>query len=177
MRLWVSLLAAALVSCGGSGANAPSPAPEHASTASAAAPRPLPDALLQDLDGQPSSLPSFLHGRVALVAFWATWCDACFDEMDALNRLHAKASELADAVVVGVAVGEDRAKVAAFARTRGLEYPLLVDPEFALADALGERRVPTTLVIDQDARIVHRGGALDETSLKAFREAVSASPR
>jgi peroxiredoxin len=164
MRLRVSLLIGYVCAA----CSAPAPA----GGAKSAAPAPLPDATLQSLDGTPTPLASFLHGRAALVSFWATWCDACYAEMDSLNRLSAKAGSLSDAVVLGVAIGEDHEKVRAFAEARGLTYPLLVDPDFALADSLGERRVPATLVVDHDGRIAFRGGALDAASLSAFRKAV-----
>jgi peroxiredoxin len=96
--------------------------------------------------------------------------------MNALNRLSAEADRRRDAVVVGVAVGEERTKVRAFGQAHQLAYSLLVDSDFALTDALGERRVPTTLVVDRQGRIVFRGGALDAASLAAFRDTVSSTP-
>jgi peroxiredoxin len=169
MRLRVSLLILNL--CASLGVACSSRAPAHGPESAAPF---LPDAPLQDLDGKATPLPSFLHGRAALVSFWATWCDACYAEMDALNRLSAQANAQGEAVVVGVAVGEDRVTVAKFARARGLVYPLLIDADFALSDSLGERRVPSTLVVDRNGRVAYRGGALDAASLTAFRKAVEA---
>ena len=70
-------------------------------------------------------------------------------------------------------MGEPRAKVAAFARERGVKYARLVDEDFRLADVLGERRVPATLVVDRSGRIVYRGGALDAAGLAAFRSVLA----
>jgi peroxiredoxin len=136
----------------------------------------VPSVPLVTLDGTATDLPSLLRGRVAIVSLWATWCDGCAAEIDALERLHTQAAARADAVVVGVSVGEARGRVAAFARKRRLSYAQLVDEEFHLADALGEPRVPATLVVDRDGRIVFRGGALDPASLAAFRSALG-TPR
>jgi peroxiredoxin len=94
--------------------------------------------------------------------------------MGALRRLDAQAGALGDALVVGVAVGEDRAKVARFVRNHGIPYAQLVDEHFALADTLEERSIPATLVVDRQGRIVHRGGSLDAASLAAFRRAAAA---
>ena len=116
-------------------------------------------------------LPGFLRGRPALVSLWATWCDTCIQEAPALNRLDRESRKGGDAVVVGVAVGETRDSVRAFTRTRRLDYPQLVDPDFRLADTLGERQVPATLVVDRTGRIVFRGKSLDADSLAAFRRA------
>jgi thiol-disulfide isomerase/thioredoxin len=140
-------------------------APEAASPAASR----LPPAHLVTLDGTPVELGEVLHGRAAVITLWATWCDACSAEIPALNRLDDQAGTRGDALVVGVAVGEPRAKVAAFARERGVKYARLVDEDFRFADGIGERRVPTTLVVDRSGRIVYRGGTLDAAGLAAFR--------
>jgi peroxiredoxin len=139
-----------------------------------AAPRPAPALLLPaeslvTIDGAPADLGAMIHGRAAVISLWATWCDACSAEVAALNRLDAQTDSRSDAMVVGIAVGESRDKVAAFARERGVKYARLVDEDFRLADVLGERRVPATLVVDRSGRIVYRGGALDSAGLAAFR--------
>ena len=75
-------------------------------------------------------------------------------------------------VVIGVAVGEPREKAAAFAREHSLRYAQLVDEDLELADALGQKRLPATLVLDRAGRVVLSGGALDERALSAFRAAL-----
>lgn len=156
------------------------PAPSEAPAATSAAPanvRTLPAAPLVTLDGQPADLSTIIRGRAAVVSLWATWCDACLEEAGALNRLDAQATARGDALVVGVAVGEPRATVAAFAREHGLTYARLVDEDFRLADALGQPRLPATLVVDREGRIVYRGGALDAAGLAAFRSALGDAGR
>lgn len=131
----------------------------------------LPSVELQTLDGRAERLSDALAGRPALVSLWATWCDACAAELPALSRLSARAPALG-AVVVAVAVGEPREKVAAYVRASGIGWLELVDEQFQLADALGQRRVPATLVIDRAGRITYAGGALDAPALAALRAAL-----
>ncbi|HEY3816003.1 MAG TPA: TlpA disulfide reductase family protein [Polyangiaceae bacterium] len=150
------------------------PAAAPATSASGA---PVPAVALSTLAGEHTELARLADGRVALVSLWATWCESCAKEMDALNRLDAKTAAGRDAVVIGVDVGEEPDKVAEFARKRGLRYAQLVDEDFAFADALGQRRVPSTLVVDRHGRIVFRGDALDAKSLEALRQAIAASTR
>jgi peroxiredoxin len=169
MRYGISLLAALIVWSSACAAPAPAAPAAPATTLTS-----LPATHLEGLDGQTTDLASAVGGRAALVSLWATWCDSCIAEVDALGRLDAQTRERGDAVVLAVAVGEPRATVAAFARDRAVRYRVLVDPEFALSDALGQRRVPATLVFDRGGRIVFRGGALDAAGLAAFREAASA---
>src|ERR1700733_4218902 len=104
-------------------------------------PERVPGVALVTLAGEPAEVAQLAGGRVALVSMWATWCESCAKEMDALNRLDAKTASGKDAVVIGVDVGEEPATVAEFARRRGLRYAQLVDEDFAFADALGQRRV------------------------------------
>jgi peroxiredoxin len=133
----------------------------------------LPSVELVTLDGRPARLSQALEGKVALVAVWATWCEACLGELEALGRLSDRAGARG-AAVVAVAVGEKRGTVAEFVARRGLRYPQLVDEEFRLADALGQSRVPATLVVDGAGHIVFTGGALDERALQALRAALDA---
>jgi peroxiredoxin len=134
---------------------------------------PLPEVAVTTLAGEPAQVGHVAEGRAALVSLWATWCEACDKEMDALNRLHDGTHAGRDAVVIGVAVGEDAKRVAAFAQRRGLRYPQLVDAGFAFADAIGQRRLPATLVVDRQGRIVYRGDALDAHALEALRRAIA----
>jgi thiol-disulfide isomerase/thioredoxin len=124
------------------------------------------------LDGQSTELSRLVNGRVAMVSLWATWCEACQKEVDALNRL-AAASAQADAIVVGVAVGESKEAVEAFVRGRGIRYPQILDQDFRLADALGQRDIPATLVVDRTGKIVYRGDALDGEALAVFGRTVA----
>lgn len=132
-------------------------------------PATLPPVELLTIDGAPARLNATVSGRVALISLWATWCQACVAEIDSLNRLATAASERG-ALVLAVAVGEGLRTVAEFARRRGLHYQQLVDLHFRLADALGQRRVPTTLVLDRAGRVVFVGGALDGAALGALRD-------
>jgi peroxiredoxin len=160
MLIRLSLLVVVFASCA-TARPAPAPLPQD----------PLPPIQLQTLDGQPAQLQQTLAGRVALVAVWATWCDGCAAEFEALSRLSDRAGAHG-AVVVAVNMGESRDEVARFVAQRGLRYPQLIDQQYRLAHALGNDRVPTTLVIDRTGRVVYAGGALDENALAALRAAL-----
>lgn len=128
----------------------------------------LPDVALVDEGGAPVRVDQLAAGKPALVTFWASWCDACAAEVEALNRLHDRAQASA-AVVIGVDVGEPRDRGLSFAREHGIRYPQVFDEEMALAGALGQRRLPATIVLDRRGRVVFTGGALDAEALAAFR--------
>jgi peroxiredoxin len=161
MRYWIPLLA---LSAGCAGEPVPAAHPLDPSA--------LATQKVVTLAGERTDLGHVTVGRVALVSLWATWCDACTKEIDALNRLAARTADRRDALVVGVAVGESVASVEAFRKHHDMSYVQLVDEEYALADALGQRHVPATLVIDRAGRIVYRGDVLDGAGLAALRDAL-----
>jgi thiol-disulfide isomerase/thioredoxin len=153
-------LSLALAGCGAGAASAPPPKPAV-----------IPATDVRAMDRTPTPIASTIRGRPALVTLWATWCEPCRDEIPELGKLDAYA-RAKGAVVVGVAVGEPIDHVAEFAHGRPMPYLVLVDEEFRFADAVGERAVPATLVVDRDGTIVYRGGALDARSIEAFRRLV-----
>jgi peroxiredoxin len=131
----------------------------------------LPAVELVNFENHAAGVDSVRAGKVALVSFWAPWCDSCVAEVDALNRLDDRARQ-SGGLVIGVAVGETPDHAAAFARSHKLTYSQLVDEEYKLTDALGQRRIPTILVVDRTGHVVYSGGALDERALAAFRAAL-----
>jgi len=157
----VGLVSLALAGCAGRSRAAASPA-------SAADWRQV---AIADLGGHAVTLPAALAGHPALVNLWAPWCERCKTELPDLDRLSHQLDGCGQ--IVGVAVGEDAAHTAAFVRDRRLSYPQYVDESFRLADALGQSRVPTTLVFDGDGAIVHVGLALDEAAIGALKVALA----
>jgi len=160
-----ALLVLALAGCAASHPSHPPPA------TAASTPIELPPIELHQLDGQARALKDELAGRPALLSLWATWCDTCMTELGALDRLSGKAAAQG-AYVVAISEGEDAATVSAFVKTKKLAYAQLLDPSFALADALGSRRVPATLVVDRRGHVVYRGAALSEDALRALDRAI-----
>jgi hypothetical protein len=76
---------------------------------------------------------------------------------------------------VGVAVGEKPGSIASYTRARALTYPQLTDEPFTLADALGQRRIPATVVFDRAGRVVFTGEAIDERATAALARAMGDS--
>jgi thiol-disulfide isomerase/thioredoxin len=131
---------------------------------------------VRDTAGRGATIASVLGGRPGLVNLWAPWCEPCVRELPALERL-SRAVAPCGGAVVGVAVGEKPESIAAFTRTRALTYPQLTDEPFTLADALGQRRIPATLVFDRAGRVVYMGDALDARATQALSRTLAEAPQ
>lgn len=126
-------------------------------------------------DGRSASLRTTLAGSVAVIDLWATWCTACEHERPKLERLYA-AYRAQGLRVVGLDVGETPSVVSAYLAEQHIGYPVYLDPDFRLADALGEKQLPTILVVDRDGRIVHRAASLDQNTLQHVKALLAGEP-
>ena len=141
-----------------------------------AAPATLPDVSLVPAGAAPGaarvSLVQVAGGKPMVIDFFATWCAPC---RESIPRLQAFADEHAGRglVVVGVDVGEDAADVAPFVHDVGVRYPIFLDKDFTLADAVGAKRVPALLVVGADGRILHRAHELDAATRAAVEAALA----
>jgi thiol-disulfide isomerase/thioredoxin len=126
------------------------------------------------LEGHMASLSKVLGKRPALVSFWAPWCEPCVRELPDLEQLSRTLSPCGVSVL-GVAVGEGPDAIGTFCRARGVTYPQVTDQDYQLADALGQRRIPATLVLDGAGHVVFSGEALDARARNALAQMLSAS--
>ncbi len=99
------------------------------------------------LDGTPYALAE-QRGQAVLVHFWATWCPVCALEEGSIDAIAG------DHPVITVAMqsGGD-AEVAAHLAEKGLDFPVLNDPDGHHAARWGVRAVPATFIVGPDGRI------------------------
>ncbi len=114
--------------------------------------RDVSDLVLYDGEGKPHRLSEW-KGRVLLVNFWATWCFPCRKEMPKIGNLQ-KAFPKEQFLVI--AASEDRkgykwAKEGLYVLD-GDNLLLLMDQGAKALRKLGERGLPTTILVDKQGR-------------------------
>jgi thiol-disulfide isomerase/thioredoxin len=130
-----------------------------------------PDFELLGLDGRPVRL-SKLRGQPLLLNFWATWCGPCRQEMPLLQ---AAAERYADQglVVVSVDVGEQPETVRNYARSLGVEFPILLDATQDVSDLFRVYGLPTSFFLDRQGVVdFHLIGPLDARTLDRQLDAI-----
>ena len=100
--------------------------------------------------------PQAYRGRLLVLNVWAPWCAPCRREMPSLARLHARLDP-ARFQVAALAADEDRVAVAEYVGERALPFVTWTTPNRAESLArLGVDRIPTTLVVAPDGRVLAR---------------------
>jgi thiol-disulfide isomerase/thioredoxin len=154
-RLRLLLVASiVLASCGGGG---------EASQRGGAAGERLPDVELVPLAGGAPIQLSDVEGP-AVVNLWATWCAPCRAEIPDFEEVHQERSD--EVTFVGINVGEDGDRAAAFIDDVGATYDQFLDSEGFVVTELNATAMPVTLVLDADGEVVVRHlGPLDQDGL------------
>jgi thiol-disulfide isomerase/thioredoxin len=133
---------------------------------------PAPNFALQTLDGESYSLQN-LHGKVALIEFWASWCGPCRESLPEMVRLYKEFGSRKRFVMIGVSEDEDQTKFEDFIAQNGIRWHQHWDPQGTLADRFGTNAVPSYAVIDGDGRLRFlQKGYTSDTFLR-LHEAIS----
>lgn len=111
----------------------------------------LRDARLQGLTGPDRKLSDF-RGRPLLINVWASWCGPCRAEMGSLDRLARRyGSQFA---VIGISTDDYTARATAFLKTANTAFPHFIDNRLELENMLGADRIPLTLLVDAQGRVL-----------------------
>jgi thiol-disulfide isomerase/thioredoxin len=148
---------------------------------SASMSRPAPAFTLQLLDGG-SVRSTELAGKTVVLAFWATWCTPCREELPRLNALYeAHYASRPDVVfyVVDEGLGaETPEKAKAFLAHFGVNIPAAFDTGGELGEKLDTRGVlPVRVLIGPKGRVwfTDFGYATEDASFAALRKAIAVS--
>jgi thiol:disulfide interchange protein DsbD len=137
-----------------------SPAPATARTGSGAVVgNPAPDWRLNDLAGKPVALGDYRGKKGVLMAFFATWCAACMEEVPGLTAFQSR-YDGRPVELIGVDYDQPAQVVKQFAEARKVNYKLVLDPDGAVATAYGVVGFPTFVGIDAAGTIRYVDNAL-----------------
>ncbi len=93
--------------------------------------------------------------KPVLIVFWATWCEACREEIPALNQLAKQYSEKLE--VVGVNVQEEAAQVKNFLSEHPLNYRVVLDEDGAISNRFEVSAIPSVVLLAKGGEILYYG--------------------
>jgi len=113
-----------------------------------------PDFTLPDPSGAKKSLKDY-RGKVVFLAFWATWCEFCREEIPAIEALYRdyKAKGLE---IVAVNIKDKREDALAFIKKNLAANKKTMDPEGEVGLLYGAYATPTVYLIDRKGAVLAR---------------------
>jgi peroxiredoxin len=94
------------------------------------------------------------RGEVVVLSFWSSRCGACRTQLTALNRSLAT-YQSAGLAIYGVGVDDEPAKALSFAKSAGVDFTLLLDPEKSVSRSYQIDDLPMTVLIDRNGTVRH----------------------
>lgn len=143
MKLFSALLVAALSLI--SPAHAKTPGEVDAGSA-------LRDLPLQGLNGPTKKISDF-RGKPLIINVWASWCGPCRAEMGSLDRLAKRYGK--QFAVIGISTDDYPENARTFLQKSGTAFPMFIDDKpWPLENMLGANRLPLTVLIDADGKVL-----------------------
>jgi cytochrome c biogenesis protein CcmG/thiol:disulfide interchange protein DsbE len=114
--------------------------------------RTAPTFQVADFSGKQLSLSDY-RGKVVLLNFWASWCDACKDEAPLLSRVSGTLDGQ-QAVIIGMDSLDQETDGRDFAKQYGISYTNGFDDSGSVAVDYGVSGMPETFVISPTGQLV-----------------------
>jgi peroxiredoxin len=113
--------------------------------------KPVPEISLPDLEGNMVAL-SGLRGKIVLLAFWASWCPRCEEELTFLQGVYRTSPDI---VVVAINQESQNISTAHLDRIKRtlkdwkITFPVLVDKNLDAWNAFCINALPTSIILDK----------------------------
>jgi peroxiredoxin len=110
---------------------------------------------LAGLNGEKVQLKA-LKGKIIFLNFWATWCGPCKEEMPSMEALYQHCKER-DFVLLAISIDYGGPEpVRKFIEKNRYHFPVLLDPAGKTLDLFEINKIPATLIIDKNGKMIGR---------------------
>lgn len=117
------------------------------------------DAKLAGTDGKTLSIRERMSGkRFVLLTFFSATCPCQALHDPRIRALHEAYGDRVEVLVIDPEAHSTLEKDREEAKARGYPFPILSDPDGAVADTLGARFATWTAILDADGNVLYRGG-------------------
>ncbi|MCK4710722.1 MAG: TlpA family protein disulfide reductase, partial [Gammaproteobacteria bacterium] len=102
---------------------------------------------------------------------WASWCGPCRAEMDSLENLASQYNGK-EFNIIGISTDDDAYAAAAFIKKAGVTFDNFLDSKLFLENMLGANRIPLTLLVNADGRVLRKVNGAYEWDSPEIIEAI-----
>ena len=106
---------------------------------------------MQGLTGPARKLSEF-RGKPLIINVWASWCAPCRAEMGSLERLSVRGGK--KIAVIGISTDDYPDRAQAFLKQYKTSFSHFIDQRLQLENMLGANRLPLTLLVDTEGKVV-----------------------
>ena len=129
---------------------------------------------MRGLTGDARALSSFV-GKPLIINVWASYCPPCLTEMASLERLSRRFQGQVN--VIGVSIDDYPDRALRFLERAETSFPHFIDFQLGVENMLGANRIPLTVLVDADGRVLHKVyGAREWDSPEAVKAIQRAFP-
>ena len=114
----------------------------------------LREATLEGLNGPPRPLSAY-RGKALIINVWASWCGPCRQEMESLERL-AWRDKSGNFAIIGISTDDYADNAKSFLGATHATISHFIDSGLAMETMLGATRLPLTVLIGPDGRVLQR---------------------
>lgn len=114
----------------------------------------LREASLQGLNGPARKLSEFRR-KPLIINMWASWCGPCRAEMASLDRL-AWLDVARHFSVIGISTDDDPEQARTWLQSSNATINQFLDQHLEMEHMLGASRIPLTVLVDADGRVVEK---------------------
>lgn len=115
-----------------------------------------PDFSLPTSNGSTFALSDQRGKKTIVLNFWASWCEACSEEIDTLNSLKSHYANRGDIDFVGINAGDSQKALSRFVEKTGFAFTIVSDADKSVAKKFGVVGLPQTFVISENGEIVYQ---------------------
>ncbi|TLN17107.1 TlpA family protein disulfide reductase [bacterium] len=149
--------------------------PASASALSIKVGQKMPNFTVYDIEGNKVNFSDF-KGKVVMMAFWASWCPRCMDELVFLQKNYSDSEDL-----VVLAINQETRmlapqhveKLKGDIKQMALTFPVLLDKDFDAYKQLSIAALPTSIVVDRDGKVIYAATTYYADTAKSLNETLA----
>ncbi len=131
----------------------------------------LREATLKGLNTKDSSFKDYI-GKPLIINIWASWCGPCRSEMGSLEHL-AKQYNTKELNIIGISTDDYPKKAKAFIKESKVTFNNYIDSHLFLENMLGANRIPLTLLVDKNGKVLKKVNGAYEWDHPEIIEAIA----
>ena len=108
---------------------------------------------LFDLSDKKVNLTDLTRDKVALIHFWASWCDTCSEELPQINAIFNKLSS-SGVTVISIVVDDQKENIEKAKVKYNLNFPILFDKDGGMTAKFKLEGLPETFIVNKENKLI-----------------------